>query len=112
MTTLAEKTLHQEIMLRLRLLPVVAFSVPNSVFLPARTDDERTLARRLIHQMKTAGMLTPGAPDLAVVSNSRTPREKPVIQHKVRHFAILVQTVIDLRRYSGHTALSLRLSVL
>jgi len=66
MTALIEKALHQEVMLRLRLLPVVAFSVPNSVYLPARTEAERTMAARIIHQMKAAGQMTPGAPDIVV----------------------------------------------
>jgi len=66
MTALIEKALHQEVMLRLRLLPVVAFSVPNSVYLPARTEAERTMAARIIHQMKATGQMTPGAPDIVV----------------------------------------------
>ena len=66
MTAQIERSLHQEVMLRLRPLPVIAFSVPNQVYLPARSDDERTLARRLISQMKNTGQLSPGAPDLCV----------------------------------------------
>jgi hypothetical protein len=66
-TALIEKTLHQEVMLNLRLLPVVAFSVPNSVYLPARSEAERTMAKRIINQMKGAGQLTPGAPDLVLM---------------------------------------------
>jgi len=65
-TALIEKSLHQEIMLRLRILPVLAFSVPNQVYIPARNEDERVLARRLIAQMKNTGQLSPGAPDLCV----------------------------------------------
>lgn len=66
MPALIEKALHQEVVLRLRLLPVVAFSVPNSIYLPARSEAERTMAARIIHQMKATGQLTPGAPDLCV----------------------------------------------
>ena len=70
MTALIEKALHQEVMLRLRTLPVVAFSVPNSVYLPARTEAERTMAARIIHQMKAAGQMTPGAPDLVIAARN------------------------------------------
>lgn len=72
MTALIEKALHQEVMLRLRLLPVVAFSVPNSIYLPARSEAERTMAARIIHQLKAAGQMTPGAPDLCIASRHGT----------------------------------------
>jgi len=72
MAALIEKALHQEVMLRLRPLPVVAFSVPNSVYLPARTEAERTMAARIIHQMKAAGQMTPGAPDIVVCGRHGT----------------------------------------
>jgi hypothetical protein len=68
MTVQAERALQSEIMLRLRAggWPVIALPIPNSIYFPARTDAERSIIARVINQMKNAGMLVPGAPDLAL----------------------------------------------
>ena len=65
----AERTLQSEIMLRLGALaaPIIAIPIPNSVFIPARTEAERRLAGRIISQMKANGQLLPGAPDLVIL---------------------------------------------
>lgn len=69
MTTQAERTLQSEVMLRLRAgaWPVIALPVPNSIFFPARNDQERSIIRRVIAQMKAAGFLVPGAPDIVLL---------------------------------------------
>ena len=66
MTTQAERALQSEVMLRLRAgaWPVIALPIPNSIYFPARSDSERSMIGRVINQMKNAGMLVPGAPDL------------------------------------------------
>lgn len=60
-----ERALHAEIDLRLRALKpnIVWISPPNGIYLPARTEGEKRIAARLVSQMKTAGMMTVGAPD-------------------------------------------------
>lgn len=65
----AERALQAEIMLRLRAgaWPVIALPIPNGVWLPARSEAERTIAARVIARMKADGMLVPGAPDLALL---------------------------------------------
>ena len=62
----AERALQREIMLRLRSAPLDALVIasPNGVFIPARTQAEKTLARRVIHRLKTDGQITPGVADL------------------------------------------------
>ena len=62
----AERILQREVMARLRFAPLTAIVIPspNGVFLPTRNPAERTLARRIVHQLKVDGQLTPGAPDL------------------------------------------------
>jgi hypothetical protein len=37
---------------------------PNGIWIPARSKAEQDMARRIIHQLKALGQLTPGAPDL------------------------------------------------
>lgn len=64
MTTQAERALNAEVMLRLRAWPVIAFGIPNGIYMPARTEAERSLVARIINRMKADGQLTPGAPDL------------------------------------------------
>jgi phosphoketolase len=61
-----ERSLQAEVMLRLRAWPIIAIPIPNGIWLPARTEAEKTLAARLIHTMKAMGMLTPGAFDLSL----------------------------------------------
>lgn len=69
MTTQSERTLQQEIILRLKSWPVITIAIPNSIYFPARTDEERSMIARVIHRMKSSGQITPGAPDLVVVWN-------------------------------------------
>jgi hypothetical protein len=62
----AERSLQQEVVLRLKAWPVIALPIPNGIWLPARSEQERTLVARVIRRMKETGMLTPGAPDLVL----------------------------------------------
>jgi hypothetical protein len=65
----AERILQREVMARLRHAPLAAIVVPspNGIFIPARTQAEQTLARRVVHQLKLDGQLLPGAPDLLIL---------------------------------------------
>jgi hypothetical protein len=65
----AERILQREVMARLRHAPLQALVVPspNGIFIPARTQAEQTLARRVVHQLKLDGQLLPGAPDLLIL---------------------------------------------
>jgi hypothetical protein len=62
----AERILHQEVMLQLRSArpDCVVVPVPNGMWIPARTQAERSLASRLIAQMKAEGQILPGTADL------------------------------------------------
>ena len=71
MTTQIERSLQTEILYRLARYPVVAIAVPNGIFLPARTEPERILVRRIVARMRDDGMLTPGAPDLVIAGEKR-----------------------------------------
>jgi len=71
MTTQLERSLQTEILYRLARYPVVAIAVPNGIFLPARTEEERVLVRRIVARMRDDGMLTPGAPDLCIAGKKR-----------------------------------------
>ncbi len=62
-----ERTLQQEIMLRLKALPVIAIPVPNSFYIPVRTEAEKALVKRIVHQMKLRGLLLSGACDIALL---------------------------------------------
>lgn len=64
-----ERALQIEVMLRLRVLGVLAVGIPNSIFFPARTDAERSLISRIVRRMKDDGMITPGAGDLIAAAN-------------------------------------------
>ncbi len=68
MTAQTERALQSEVMLRLRAagLPVIALPVPNSIYFPARSDAERSIIARVVSQMKAAGLLLPGSPDLVL----------------------------------------------
>lgn len=61
-----ERLLQAEIMMRLRFLnpDCVVVPVPNSIYFPARSKEERSVISRIIHQMKASGQIMPGAPDL------------------------------------------------
>lgn len=66
MSVSAERALQTEIVLRLKAWPVIAIPIPNSIYFPARTEAERSIISRVIHQMKAAGQILPGAPDLVL----------------------------------------------
>jgi hypothetical protein len=74
MTTQIERTLQQECMIRLHSAAVrgelraIYYPIPNGVYLPSRTNVERTLAARIVHQLKMQGGMTPGAPDLVFLA--------------------------------------------
>ena len=67
MTALIERALQTEIAWRLKRYPVIAVPIPNSVYFPARTEAERSIIARVVSQMKSDGMLTPGSPDLVLL---------------------------------------------
>jgi len=71
MTAQIERNLQTDILYRLSRYPVVAIPVPNGVWLPARSDAEKDIVKRLIARMKTDGMLVPGAPDLILMGEQR-----------------------------------------
>lgn len=65
----AERILQREIMARLKHAPLKALVVPspNGIYIPQRTPAERTLAARIVHQLKLDGQIMPGASDLTVL---------------------------------------------
>jgi hypothetical protein len=63
----AERSLQEEFLWRLKQYPVLAFTTPNGLYIPCRTDDERRIRARLIARMKADGMLLAGAPDLVLL---------------------------------------------
>ncbi len=67
MTAQIERNLQTDILYRLNRYPVVAIPVPNGIWLPARSDAEKDIVKRLIARMKSDGMLVPGAPDLVLL---------------------------------------------
>jgi hypothetical protein len=67
MSLQAERSLQQEIAWRLKTLPLVALPIPNGLWIPARTQAERSLVARIIARMKADGMLLPGAPDFVLM---------------------------------------------
>ena len=71
MSTQLERTLQTEILYRLARYPVVPIAVPNGLYMPARTEEERVLVRRIVARMRNDGMLTPGAPDLVLLGEKR-----------------------------------------
>ena len=71
MTTQLERNLQTEILYRLARYPVIACAIPNGIFLPAHTEPERVLVRRIVARMRDDGMLTPGAPDLVIAGEKR-----------------------------------------
>jgi hypothetical protein len=54
-------------MLRLRAYPVIALPIPNSMFIPTRSPAEKGMVKRVVYQMKNAGMLVAGVSDLVVL---------------------------------------------
>ena len=67
MPTQLERTLQQEVLLRLNRYPVIACAIPNGIYIPTREPGERDMAARIVNRMKTDGMFTPGAPDLVLL---------------------------------------------
>jgi hypothetical protein len=61
-----ERALQREVMARLSHAPLDALVIgsPNGIWIPAGTAAEQEMARRIVHQLKALGQLTPGAPDL------------------------------------------------
>jgi hypothetical protein len=66
-----ERVLQQEIITRIELgkWPIIWVPVPNGIWIPARTATERSIAKRIIVQLKSAGMLRTGACDLVLLWN-------------------------------------------
>jgi hypothetical protein len=62
-----ERSLPAEIAWRLKALPLVVLPVPNGIWIPARSEAERSLVARIIARLKADGMLLPGAPDLVLM---------------------------------------------
>lgn len=67
MTAQYERTLQEEIMWRAKRLPIIVAPIPNGIWIPARTDEEKALVARIVARMKSDGMLVPGLPDCAVI---------------------------------------------
>ena len=67
MTAQHERSLQSEILYRLNRYPVVAIPLPNGIWLPARSEAEKGIVKRLIARMKSDGMLVPDAPDLVLM---------------------------------------------
>jgi hypothetical protein len=63
----AERSLQAELAWRLKAMPLLALPIPNGLWIPARTEAERSLVARIIARMKADGMLLPGAPDLVLM---------------------------------------------
>lgn len=66
-----ERSLHQEVALRLKAMGCLYIAPPNGFYIPARSDQEKQLAARLVRQMKVTGGITPSAPDFVVLGNGR-----------------------------------------
>ena len=62
-----EKSLQEEILLRLRPYPIIAIAVPNSVYIRTDTEDQERTLGQVIGAMKRQGGMTPGAPDLVLL---------------------------------------------
>jgi hypothetical protein len=56
-------------MLRLRAAawPCIAAPIPNGPFIPTHNAAEKAVVARIVHRMKSDGLLLPGAADLAIV---------------------------------------------
>jgi hypothetical protein len=63
-----ERILQKELMLRFdaEKWPVLAFPIPNGLWIPAHNEAEKRIVARIIARMKADGMLVPGAPDIAL----------------------------------------------
>jgi VRR-NUC domain-containing protein len=61
-----ERSLQAEVLLRLGRFPVVCAAIPNGLWIPARTEQEKALVARIIARMRNDGQITPGAPDLFI----------------------------------------------
>jgi len=73
-TAQIERVLQQEVMLRLKTawhkgeLQCAFYPIPNGLYIPARNAAEKTMAARVVLQLKASGGLTPGAPDLVFLA--------------------------------------------
>jgi hypothetical protein len=73
-----EQSLQQEVMLQLRsaevrgMLRCLYYPIPNGVYIPARTGAEKTMAARIVAQLKNQGGLVPGAPDLVFLARGNS----------------------------------------
>lgn len=54
-------------MWRTKALPIIVAPIPNGIWIPARTAEEKALVARIMARLKSDGMLVPGLPDLAVL---------------------------------------------
>lgn len=52
--------------MRLGRFPVVSAAIPNGLWIPARSEQEKALVARIVSRMRNDGQITPGAPDLFV----------------------------------------------
>lgn len=64
MTAQIERALQEEILLRIKRYPLVQASIPNGLWIPTHSEEERRIVARIISRMKSDGMLTPGAGDM------------------------------------------------
>jgi hypothetical protein len=64
-----ERALQQEIAWRVAAAKpdCLILPIPNGVFVPTRSEQEKIIVRRIIARMKAEGQLIPGAPDLVVL---------------------------------------------
>ena len=67
MTTQIERGLQAEVCMRLGRFPVVYAAIPNGLWIPARSEQEKALVARIMARMRNDGQITPGAGDLAVI---------------------------------------------
>jgi len=86
-----ERSIQSEIMLRIRAaaMPVMALPIPNGIWIPTRSDDEKDIVRRIVRRMKEDGLLLPGALDLSFhwhggggIMDVKRPASKDLFGHK------------------------------
>jgi hypothetical protein len=91
MTDQIERTIQSEIMLRLRAgaYPVMALPIPNGIWIPSRSEQEKDIVRRIVRRMKDDGLLLPGALDLSIhwrngggIMDVKRPSSKDLLGHR------------------------------